>query len=419
MSDPWPIPRSWAWARTESIAAIVGGGTPDTQRNDYFGGDIAWLTPADLSGYTAKHVASGARSLTEAGYQHSGAQMMPAGTVVFSSRAPIGYVAIASSSICTNQGFKSFVPEPGISSDYLYYYLHRAKPLAMELASGTTFLEISGKRAAALPVPVPSLSEQKRIAEKLDELLSDLDAGVAALERVRTKLKHYRSAVLKAAVEGALTAEWRRQHPAMEPASELLKRILTERRRRWEEAQLKKFKDAGKSPPKHWESKYSEPIDPDSTDLPPLPQGWCWAKVEQLAWASGYGTSEKCSETNAGIAVLRIPNVIRGRIDLADLKFARSRYAERDEDLADVGDLFVIRTNGSRSLIGRGAVVREKSRDPLYFASYLIRLRIVPNSATLGWVALLWESPVVRQWIEARAATSAGQYNISLSVLQT
>ena len=127
-----------------------------------------------------------------------------------------------------------------------------------------------------LPVPVAPLNEQRRIVDALDELFSDLDAGVAALERVQAKLKHYRAAVLKAAVEGALTAEWRAQHPATEPASALLTRILAERRRRWEETQLQKFKEAGKEPPKNWKAKYKEPVAPDMTSLPLLPNGWCW-----------------------------------------------------------------------------------------------------------------------------------------------
>ncbi|MGH9818019.1 MAG: restriction endonuclease subunit S, partial [Candidatus Acidiferrales bacterium] len=149
------------------------------------------------------------------------------------------------------------------------------------LASGTTFLEISGKNAAQIPVPVAPAAEQERIADALDELFSDLDAGVAALERVREKLKLYRASVLKAAVEGALTAEWRQQHPHTEPASELLKRILAERRHRWEEDQLAKLKAKGQQPPKNWKAKYKEAVAPDTTDLPPLPEGWCWSSLGQ------------------------------------------------------------------------------------------------------------------------------------------
>lgn len=132
-----------------------------------------------------------------------------------------------------------------------------------------------------VPILLPPVREQERIADAMDELLSDLDAGVAALERVRTKLKLYRAALLKTAVEGALTADWRKQHPQTEPGSELLKRILAERRRRWEAEQLRKFKDKGSEPPKNWKMKYNEPVSPDLADLSPLPEGWCWTSLGQ------------------------------------------------------------------------------------------------------------------------------------------
>lgn len=115
-----------------------------------------------------------------------------------------------------------------------------------------------------------------------EELASDLNAGVAALERVRVKLAQYRASVLKATVEGSLTAEWPRQHPQTEPATELLKRVLAERRCRWEEEQLRKFRQKGQKPAKDWKSKYKEPAGPDTTNLAPLLVRWCWVTVGQL-----------------------------------------------------------------------------------------------------------------------------------------
>jgi type I restriction enzyme S subunit len=266
---------------------------------------------------------------------------------------------------------------------------------------------------------LPPKREQERIADALDELLSDLDTAVAALERVKEKLKLYRASVLKAAVEGSLTAEWRAQHPRTEPAAELLKRILTERRHRWEEDQLAKFRAKGKEPPKNWKAKYKEPVSPDTATLPPPPDGWCWASLSQLSWSAGYGTSVKCRQSNEGLPVLRIPNILGGKVDLDNLKFAPSNYSEHEEELIHAGDLLVVRTNGSRLLIGRGAIVRDEPVKKLSFASYLIRLRMVPDASMLSWFSVLWDSPHVRRWIEARAATSAGQFNINLGVLET
>jgi len=161
----------------------------------------------------------------------------------------------------------------------------------------TRWLPVSRKtlnahsRFFTLPVPVAPLHEQRRIAEAIESYFSRLDDAVATLERVQRNLKRYRASVLKAAVEGRLVpteateAELaRRQGRDYESASALLERILLERRRRWAEAELAKMKAAGKAPTNgKWKAKYKEPVAPDTTELPDLPGGWCWASVEQLA----------------------------------------------------------------------------------------------------------------------------------------
>lgn len=150
--------------------------------------------------------------------------------------------------------------------------------------TGTAIKRIILRKIRDTPVPVAPMNEQRRIVAEIEELFSDLDAGVAALERIRANLKRYRAAVLKAAVEGKLTAEWRAKHPRIEPASKLLERILTERRQNWEQDQLARFAAAaGKTPPKGWREKYVEPAAPDTSELPELPQGWCWASVDQIS----------------------------------------------------------------------------------------------------------------------------------------
>jgi len=204
MNAAWQIPTNWQWSTMGDVADIIGGGTPKSDQTEYFGGDIPWITPADLSGYKEKFISTGARSITRAGLDNSGARLMPAGTVLFSSRAPIGYVAIAQNPVCTNQGFKSFVLRDGLTSDFVYYYLQHAKEIAVALASGTTFLEISGKKAAQIPIPVAPLAEQRRIVEEIEKQFTRLEAGVAALKRVQANLKRYRAAVLKAACGGEL-----------------------------------------------------------------------------------------------------------------------------------------------------------------------------------------------------------------------
>lgn len=203
------IPDNWALTNLASLGDIVAGGTPDSSKPEYFEGDIAWITPADLSGYAAKFISAGRRSISEKALEDSAAKLMPPGSVHFSSRAPIGYVVISKNEICTNQGFKSLVPNQNIFNEYVYYYLKASKQLAESLASGTTFLEISGSKFSQIPTPLPPLAEQHRIVAKIEELFSDLDAGIASLKKAKEQLKTYRQTVLRWAFEGKLTEDWR------------------------------------------------------------------------------------------------------------------------------------------------------------------------------------------------------------------
>lgn len=210
------LPISWQLIDIAAVTDVIGGGTPSTTISEYYTNDhekgIAWITPADLSGYTDKYIAHGRRSITKKGYNASSARIMPKGTVLFSSRAPIGYTVIAANDISTNQGFKSFVPNEGVDSKYLYYYLKSIKYLAESVAAGTTFKELSGKMAKTLPFPLAPLAEQKRIVEKLDEVLAQVDAIKTRLDNVPEILKRFRQSVLAAAVSGKLTEEWRQKN---------------------------------------------------------------------------------------------------------------------------------------------------------------------------------------------------------------
>lgn len=178
------------------IGDIVSGATPKTTVAENFGGAIPWLTPADLSGYTQKYISRGKRNLTQLGYDSCSTQIMPSGTVLFSSRAPIGYTAIAKNPICTNQGFKSIVPKPFVNSEFLYYQLIYLRKTIQDMGSGTTFKEISAKKFGAVQVTIPPLVEQEHIISRIEELFSQLDVSVNELKTAKERLKVYRQAVL-------------------------------------------------------------------------------------------------------------------------------------------------------------------------------------------------------------------------------
>jgi type I restriction enzyme, S subunit len=348
------------------VADVIGGGTPSTANADNFDGSIPWITPADMSGYSSKTISGGSRWISEKGLEDSGARWLPQGTVLFSSRAPIGYVAIASRPLTTNQGFKSFVPGVDLSSDYLYYWLTSAKQQAEALASGTTFLELSGAKASQIPIPVAPASEQTRIVAKLEELLSDLDAGVAELKAAQKKLGQYRQSLLKAAVEGALTAQWRAAQKVgagdatPETGAQLLARILQERRARWEAKQLAKFESQGKAPPKDWQKKYPEPVQPDTSDLPELPEGWVWASLDMLGEiTSGVakGTKRDADVQVREVPYLRVANVQRGFLDLSEVKTILATEQDIAELTLQAGDV-LFNEGGDRDKLGRGWVWR-------------------------------------------------------------
>ncbi len=308
------------------VADIIGGGTPPTNDSNNFGDYVPWITPADLSRHKGKTILFGSRSISKQGLDNSGARLLPKGTVLFSSRAPIGYVVIAAQPLTTNQGFKSFLPKQGISSDFVYYWLTSAKRFADELASGTTFLELSGAKAALMPIPVAPIAEQTRIVAKLEELLSDLDAGVEELKAAQKKLAQYRQSLLKAAVEGALTAEWRKHNQPEETGEQLLQRILKERRARWEAKQLAKCKEQGKTPPKDWQAKYPEPVQPDDSNLPDLPEGWVWSSLGQCFHIAVGATP---SRKNPNYWDGSVPWVSSGEVRFSRITHTRERISEQ------------------------------------------------------------------------------------------
>jgi type I restriction enzyme S subunit len=204
-----------------------------------------------------------------------------------------GKIAIANN-LTNGLGFRStefhvIRPESGISNRYIFYYLlqdvfrneaeHNMKGTAGQRRVPADFLDDTA-------IPIPPSREQARIVAKIDELFSELDAGVASLKRAKVLLKKYRQAVLKAAVTGELTRDWRERHKGeiTESGAELLQRILKARRTAWEAAELAKLRAKGK-PPKddRWKQKYKEPQPPDTTALPALPEAWVWATVDSIA----------------------------------------------------------------------------------------------------------------------------------------
>ncbi len=279
-------------------------------------------------------------------------------------------------------------------------------------------LNLTHDRFKRLLVPVAPPLEQHRIIAKIEELFSELDKGIESLKTAQAQLKVYRQALLKHAFEGKLTAQWRADNPdKLKTAEALLERIQRERLERYQR-EVAEWTNAGKSGSKPKAPKPLEPLTGEElAELPELPEGWAYSRLGMLIDEPSYGTSKKCDYETDGIGVLRIPNVVSGKIDASDLKFA-----EFDDDeiasyrLAD-GDLLIIRSNGSVSIVGRCALVSSKDVNYLY-AGYLIRLR--PNQRIVKPAYLLsaFATHEVRKQVEKKAKSTSGVNNINTGEIQ-
>ena len=205
----------WKECVISDLGTVVGGATPSTKDpSNYEGGKIAWITPKDLSNYEERYIAHGERNITEKGLNSCSAQLMPKHSVLFTSRAPIGYIAIAENEICTNQGFKSIVPNKNTDYLFLYYLLKYNKSKIEGLGSGTTFKEVSGSTMKGVEVKVPTtLSAQKAIGS----FLNTIDCKIEENRRINKNLEQQAKVLYKDwffdyspfSNDGTLPDDWR------------------------------------------------------------------------------------------------------------------------------------------------------------------------------------------------------------------
>lgn len=185
----------WIECKISDIGTVVGGATPSTKNpENYERGMIAWITPKDLSTFSGRYIERGERNITETGLKSCSTQLLPKNTVLFSSRAPIGYVAIAANEVCTNQGFKSVVPNDNTDPLFLYYLLKYNKDKIEGMGSGTTFKEISGNTMKNIVVSVPI---DKKMQERISSVLGSIDDKIEENERINNNLEQQAMALFK------------------------------------------------------------------------------------------------------------------------------------------------------------------------------------------------------------------------------
>lgn len=377
---------------------------------------MPWVSPKDMKSF---EIHDSIDHITELAVEKSATTKVPAGTILMVTRSGILRhsfpVAVAKREVTLNQDLKALTPYQGITSAFVAHcLLYLGQRILHECAKdGTTVQSIESLALKSFSIPLAPFPEQLRIVSTLEGLLSDLDAGIDALHQTQAKLERYRAVVLKAAVEGQLTAEWRERNPATEPAPALLQRILTERRQLWEKEQLRKFAEKGKKPPTDWRNRYEEPESPQVDGSPVLPKGWCWATVDQLIVAPIInGVSVQGSDHPPGIPALRLNAMTSRGFDYKAIRYLPLSREAVDDLWIEEGDFFVSRANGSKRLVGRGTIAQPPAHQ-IIFPDTMMRLRLNQAVHSTRWLTTLWEASVIRVQIEHLAKTTAGIWKIS------
>jgi type I restriction enzyme S subunit len=305
--------------------------------------------------------------------------------------------------------FHVFRPEQGINPHWLNYYLLQSnfrKLAGRNMAGSAGQLRVPAPFLYNVKIPLAPPPEQQRILEKVEELLTYLDAGVEALQRVQKKLNHYRAAILKAAVEGSLTRLWRQQHIYTETAPKLLTRILDERRITWEKEQLRKFAEAKKEPPKKWKAKYKQPKKPSLSNIWAIPSTWTWTGFEELSAglahslkAGPFGSAlKKEFYTQTGYKIYGQEQVIRADPYYGDYFISEKHFKQLQSCAVKPGDVLI-------SLVGTTGkiLILPKDIQPGIINPRLLKVSLSPGNVEPQFIKIVLESPYARQFFKGQS----------------
>lgn len=365
------LPEGWGMPTIGDICSKIHKVNPKDEPDSEF-------SYIDISGIDNQHFRiANTKRYSGADAPSRARQLVNKGDVVFSTvRTYLKNFARVSSELdyqIASTGFCVLRAASTELSKYLFYFVQYEKFL-YELAKfqrGTSYPAVRDRDVFAQYIPVPPKGHAGRIVAEIEKQFSRLDEAVANLKRVKANLKRYKAAVLKAAVEGKLTEEWRKQHPDVEPADKLLERILAERREKW--------KGRGK---------YKEPAAPDTTDLPELPDGWVWVRLDTIAAIKGGITVDKKRKdpTARLVPYLRVANVQRGYLELRDMKEIEAPSSSIEDLRLLPGDI-LFNEGGDRDKLGRGWVWEGQVEECIH-QNHVFRARLYlheMNSKLISW----------------------------------
>ena len=332
------LPDGWVWTKLEEISEIILGQSPPSSTYNTDGKGLPF--------YQGK-LEFGKTYPTLLKWCTAPKKIAEKGDIFISVRAPVGPTNVCPEKSCVGRGLAAIRGLSGIEPFFILYLMRAYEDELAGRGVGTTFNAITGNQLKTFEIPLPPLPEQHRIVAKIEELFTKLDAGINELYKAQSQLKRYRQSVLKAAFEGKLTETWRAEHQGeIEPVSVLLERILKERREKWEAEQLEQMK-----------AKYKEPIAPDTSNLPELPNRWKWVKLGQVTYLITKGSSPRWQGFNyvdKGIFFLRSQNVGWGGLNLSNIAYLPEAFNKKEKkSILQRGDVLLNLVGAS---IGRAAI---------------------------------------------------------------
>jgi type I restriction enzyme S subunit len=378
-----PSPPGWKWTPLQSVARLESGHTPSREHADYWNGEVPWVGIRDAREHHGRTILTTLQSITEKGLANSAARWLPAKTVCLSRTASVGYVTVLGRTMATSQDFVNWICGGALEPEFLKNLFIAEKESLLRFAKGSVHKTVYFPEVQAFHVCLPPVAEQRRIVAKLEDLLARSRRAKEALDAIPPLLESLRRSILAAAFRGDLTAEWREKHPDVESADRLLARIRVERRKQWEAAELARMRAKGKAPTDdRWKEKYQEPEPVDASELPELPEGWAWGRVD-AAGEVVLGRRRAADEYVDGVdgrrlrRYVRVANVKEDRLDLSDV----NEMPFSDQELAlyrlEVGDI-ILSEGQSPELVGQSAVFRG-GMDDLCIQATVHRFRANPS----------------------------------------
>lgn len=372
-----PLPPGWIMATLADVATVYQGQSPPGTTYNTDGVGLPFLQGS---------AEFGERHPTPVKWCAAPVRIAAPGDILISIRAPVGSTNVADQTYCIGRGLAAVRVSDPIDPIFVLHQIRHTVSTLVDQSAGTTFDAIGGGVLREHTLAIAPSREQQRIVEALESYLSGLDAAITNLEAAMRKLKAYRASVLKAAVEGRLVpteAELvRKEARSYEPADALLDRILTERRRRWEEAELAKLKAAGKTPTDdRWKAKYSEPEPPDVDNLPSLPDGWCWTRLDAVCDVQlGQQRAPIHAAASEQLPYIRAANITWDGLDLSDLK--TMGFPNPDRYRLMFGDVLLSEASGSPMEAGKPAIWRDEVPGACYQKT-LLRVRGIARGTLL------------------------------------